>query len=261
MNKPLVVSDNDIVSQCRSVNKPGEYAILPQNNRCSSFLPHWENTYADVLTSPERGANFVQMELVIEPGGGSTQFVNSGLEHFLYVVYGNNLLTFSDRKTHIFDQSSYVWLPPNEAFSLKNIGDSNSRIIWLRKRYIRVDGFSIPERVMGIVDDLPFRTMDTHLERLLIPYDLNKAFDLSLKILYFEPGNYFSFVESHVQEHGLVMLEGTALYYINGNFHEVEAGDFIYMSPWCLQFMYATGWKRSSYLLYKDFNRDYISGL
>ena len=75
------------------------------------------------------------------------------------------------------------------------------------------------------------------------------------------PGVYFTFVESHVMEHGLYMLAGRGIYWLNRDFIEVQKDDFIYMAPFCPQFYYATGWEKSAYLLYKDVNRDYTAGL
>ena len=49
--------------------------------------------------------------------------------------------------------------------------------------------------------------------------------------------------------------------YLDGDFHEVQADDFIYMAPYCPQFFYATGWVKGRYLIYKDVSRDYVDGL
>ena len=62
-------------------------------------------------------------------------------------------------------------------------------------------------------------------------------------------------------EHGLYMLAGRGIYWLNGDYHEVQAGDFIYMAPYCPQFFYATGWEKGRYLVYKDVNRDYACRL
>ncbi|HEY4254046.1 MAG TPA: hypothetical protein VGM87_22755, partial [Roseomonas sp.] len=66
----------------------------------------------------------------------------------------------------------------------------------------------------------------------------------------------FPAVETHVMEHGLLMLEGQGLYYLSGTWHEIWAGDFIWMGAFCPQQFYPTGGGRSVYLLYKNVNRD-----
>lgn len=258
MAESMIVFENDVVSRSRAVNKPGEYAILPRENRCYSFLPNWNNTIADVLTSPDRGSKFVQMEMVIEPGGGTDSPFVDLLEQFFYVISGQIKASFGKSEFRL-SENNYAWIPPNDPVSVVNDSQEQCRVVWLRKPYKKLPNIHTPKRIIGDESVLPLNAIDTHLERYLLPRE-DFAFDMCLKTLYFEPGSYFSFVESHVQEHGLIMLKGSGIYYINQDFNEVQAGDFIYMAPWCLQFMYATGSKQSAYLLYKDWNRDYVDG-
>jgi (S)-ureidoglycine aminohydrolase len=101
---------------------------------------------------------------------------------------------------------------------------------------------------------------DVYLEKHLTPYE-QLGFDMGINLQIFDPGVYFSFVEAHVMEHGLYMLAGRGLYWLNHDLIEVQKDDFIYMAPFCPQFFYATGWDQSAYLLYKDVNRDYTQFL
>ena len=63
------------------------------------------------------------------------------------------------------------------------------------------------------------------------------------------------FAETHVMEHGLYVLEGKAVYRLNQDWVEVEAGDFMWLRAFCPQACYAGGPGRFRYLLYKDVNR------
>ncbi len=101
---------------------------------------------------------------------------------------------------------------------------------------------------------------DTYMEQHLTPYE-QLGFDMGINLQVFDPGVYFSFVEAHVMEHGLYMLYGRGLYWLNHDLIEVQKDDFIYMAPFCPQFFYSTGWEKSAYLLYKDVNRDYTQFL
>ena len=56
-------------------------------------------------------------------------------------------------------------------------------------------------------------------------------------------------------EHGLYVLEGKAVYKLNQDWVEVEAGDFMWLRAYCPQACYAAGPGRFRYLLYKDVNR------
>jgi (S)-ureidoglycine aminohydrolase len=62
-------------------------------------------------------------------------------------------------------------------------------------------------------------------------------------------------VESHVMEHGLLMLEGGGIYRLGDSWYPVEAGDFIWMAPYCPQWFGAIGKKPAKYLIYKDWRR------
>ena len=51
------------------------------------------------------------------------------------------------------------------------------------------------------------------------------------------------------------VLEGKAVYRLNQDWVEVEAGDFMWLRAFCPQACYAGGPSRFRYLLYKDVNR------
>lgn len=76
-----------------------------------------------------------------------------------------------------------------------------------------------------------------------------------VNIVTFEPGGTIPFAETHVMEHGLLMLEGKAVYHLNGDWVEVQAGDFLSLRAFCPQACYAGGPSNFRYLLYKDVNR------
>ena len=80
-----------------------------------------------------------------------------------------------------------------------------------------------------------------------------------MNVLTAQPGGSIGMIEIHHQEHGLLMLSGQGVYYLAGDFHEVQKGDYIYMAPYCPQSFYGIGDQATSYLLYKDVNRDGFS--
>ncbi len=79
--------------------------------------------------------------------------------------------------------------------------------------------------------------------------------DMHVNIVNFEPGGSIPFPETHVMEHGLYVLEGKAVYLLNRDWVEVQAGDFMWLRAFCPQACYAGGPGRFRYLLYKDVNR------
>ncbi len=89
--------------------------------------------------------------------------------------------------------------------------------------------------------------------RFVDPDDL--AHDMHVNIVTFQPGGSIPFAETHVMEHGLFVLEGKGVYRLNGDWVEVEAGDFMWLRAFCPQACYAGGPGPFRYLLYKDVNR------
>ena len=56
-------------------------------------------------------------------------------------------------------------------------------------------------------------------------------------------------------EHGLYILEGKAVYNLNQDWVEVEAGDFLWLRAFCPQAVLCRWSFGIPYLLYKDVNR------
>jgi len=79
--------------------------------------------------------------------------------------------------------------------------------------------------------------------------------DMHVNIVRFEPGACIPFEETHVMEHGILVLEGKGVYRLNRDWVEVEAGDFLWLRAFCPQACYAGGPGPFRYLLYKDVNR------
>jgi (S)-ureidoglycine aminohydrolase len=129
---------------------------------------------------------------------------------------------------------------------------------WIRKRYAAVDGVVPPAPFVTQERDVPQHPMpDTDgaraTQRFVDPNDVRH--DMQVNIVSFEPGGAIPFPETHVMEHGLYVLEGKAVYLLNTDWVEVEAGDFMWLRAFCPQACYAGGPGRFRYLLYKDVNR------
>jgi (S)-ureidoglycine aminohydrolase len=256
----VIAVDADVTTKSRSITKPGLYIILPRADRVESTLPNFKGAEAQVMTTPALGAKFVEHELLISPGGGTVKPINDGLEHFLFVLEGSVEFEIGGKK-HNLSTGGYVWLPPGLAYSLAHNGEGLTRMLWLRRRYVEAEGVSMPEPIISNEKEVEALPEDTYVEKHLIPYDDNLGYDMAFNLLIFEPGIHFSFVESHIMEHGLYMLDGRGIYYLNGDYIEVQKDDYIYMAPYCPQYFIATGWETGRYILYKDINRDYAAGL
>jgi (S)-ureidoglycine aminohydrolase len=234
--------------------------ILTQADRVKSVLPNWRNSDAKIMTTPALGAKFFEYEMFIHPGGGTKKPVNDGLQHFLFVLEGEATFEMGG-ETYALTEGGTIWLPPDHPYSLVNNSKATTRMLWLRRRYIEIEGIAIPDPIITNEKDVEAVPEDTYVEKHLIPYDNELGYDMAFNLLIFTPGTHFGFVESHIMEHGLYMLDGRGFYYLNEDMIEVTKDDYIYMAPFCPQYFAATGWETGRYILYKDVNRDYIDGL
>lgn len=244
-----------VVARSRAVVTP-QYAMLPPEGILESALPGFGATVVRILTAPPMGARFAQFLLEIAPGGGTTAPRDDGLEHIFYLLDGAIDLVIGATVHHL-TPGGYAYVPVGTAYGLRNAArEAGARLLWIKRPYEPID-LPAPAPFVGDRADCPKQTPHTegrYWQRLLPTDDL--AFDMQVNILGFQPGVYFPYVETHIMEHGLYMLEGQGLYLLGDSHYEVEPGDFIWMGPYCPQFFWCTGWGEAAYLLYKDVNRD-----
>jgi (S)-ureidoglycine aminohydrolase len=193
----------------------------------------------------------------VAPGGGSDRpEPNAAAEGVLFVVAGEMTLAIHGQ-AHVLGEGGYAFLPPGCAWTLLNHSAAPVRFHWVRKRYEAVDGIDLPAAFVTNERDEPIRWMPATNDtwgttRFVDPTDLRH--DMHVNIVTLEPGAVIPFEETHVMEHGLYVLEGKAVYRLNRDWVEVEAGDFMWLRAFCPQACYA-GPSRFRYLLYKDVNR------
>ena len=239
------------------------YAVIPRGvmrDIVTSNLPHWEDTRAWILARPMSGfaETFSQYILEIAPDGGSERpEPNAGAEAVLFVLEGEARLLL-DGKTHVMSPGGYAYLPPGSDWTLRNASESPVRLHWVRKLYQRVEGIAPPLAFVTNAANVEAAEMPGTegrwaTQRFVDPGDI--AHDMHVNIVTFAPGGLIPFEETHVMEHGIYILEGKAVYRLNRDWVEVEAGDVLWLRAFCPQACYAGGAGPFRYLLYKDVNR------
>ena len=239
------------------------YAVIPKGvmrDIVTSNLPFWDDTRLWVLARPMSGfaETFSQYIMEVAPGGGSdAPEPESGAECVLFVLEGELALTLDDGR-HIMGPGGFAYIPPGATWSLRNESGAPVRFHWIRKAYEFVDGIEPPDAVVANERDIaPGAMPDTDgkwaTTRFVDPKDLRH--DMHVTLVTFQPGAVIPFAETHVMEHGLYVLEGKAVYRLNRDWVEVEAGDFMWLRAFCPQACYAGGPGPFRYLLYKDVNR------
>jgi (S)-ureidoglycine aminohydrolase len=239
------------------------YAVLPRGTMTdivTSSLPFWESTRLWVIARPLSGfaETFSQYIVEVSAGGGSDKpELDPEAEGVLFVAEGELALVV-DGQNHTMIPGGYAYLPPGRSWALRNQRSEPARFHWIRKAYQRVQGVDVPDPFVTNEADVEPRPMpDTNgvwtTTRFVDPDDVRH--DMHVNIVSFEPGGVIPFPETHVMEHGLYVLEGKAVYLLNEDWVEVEAGDFMWLRAFCPQACYAGGPGRFRYLLYKDVNR------
>ena len=239
------------------------YAVIPRGTLrdiVTSRLPFWEDTRLWVLARPLSGfaETFSQYAMEVGPGGGSDHpETDPEAESVLFLMEGRLRLVI-DGTAHEMGPGGYAYLPPGATWTLRNPGEQPASWHWIRKRYQRVEGIEAPEAFVTTerdVEPTPMPGTDGvwATSRFVDPDDVRH--DMHVTIVTFEPGGTIPFAETHVMEHGLYVLEGKAVYRLNQDWVEVEAGDFMWLRAFCPQACYAGGPGRFRYLLYKDMHR------
>ena len=239
------------------------YAVIPKGTMrdiVTSALPFWAKTRAWVLARPLSGfaETFSQYIMEVLPGGGSERpDTDPQAQAVLFVVAGTGTLDIGG-DTHLIETGSYAYIPAGTRWTLKATGDDALRFHWIRKAYVAVDGLDHPQAFVTSdqavkPSEMPGTDGKWATTRFVEPDDLRH--DMHVNIVTFQPGAVIPFLETHVMEHGLYVLEGKAVYRLNQDWVEVEAGDFMWLRAFCPQACYAGGPGPFRYLLYKDVNR------
>lgn len=228
------------------------YALLAPSGFVPSTLPGWENATSIVLISPAMGARFCQFLITLNRDG--TGRGNTGRnEYFAYVVEGSASVTL-DSKRHRLEAGGFAYIPPGKDIHFQG---SDARLLLFQKRYEKLEGVEAAPVTTGHereVKGQPFLGNEDARLQVLLPD--NRAFDLAVNIFTYQPGATLPFVETHIMEHGLLMLSGQGVYRLDADYHPVQAGDVIWMAAYCPQWFVAMGRTPASYIYYKDVNRD-----
>lgn len=230
-----------------------QYALLTPDSFVYSPLPGWTGSRMSVHISPAMGANFTQYSAWMEQGGVSGEPVD-GVERFIYVDLGEVVVNVGS-KIHKLAEGAYAFLPAGVSHTIT--ASQAARLDVFEKIYTPRNGIGMPEPVFGreqAIPGGPFMGDEAATLKLLLPD--SPEYDLAVNLFTYQPGANLPQVEIHVMEHGLRMLSGAGVYRLAEDWFPVEAGDIIWMAPYCPQWFVAMGKTPARYLYYKDVNRD-----
>ena len=224
----------------------------------TSGLPHWKANRIWILARPMTGFAETFAHYIVDlgaDGGSSRPEPDLEAQGVVFVIDGEATLTIGTQ-SHVLERGGYAYLAAGEKWSIHS--KEGAVFHWIRKVYEAVDGVEKPESFVTKDQDIAPRPMEGSegrwsTTRFVDPEDLRH--DMHVNIVNFEPGGLIPFDETHVMEHMLYVLEGKADYRLNTDWHEVEAGDYMWLRAFCPQSCIAKGSGRFRYLLYKDVNR------
>jgi (S)-ureidoglycine aminohydrolase len=242
----------DIFGSTRSRVR-SNYALITPDTHVPSPLLGWENATAFFHITPELGARFLQYTAILTPGAKSAPPAAT-VERLIFVLEGNLLLEHEDSTTPL-KPGSFAFFPAGVAHVMTT--KEYSKLIVFEKVYVPLPNTPAPRVIIGHEDDVEAKAFlgdpDARLKTLL---PIEPAFDLAVNIFTYQPGATLPFVEIHVMEHGLQMLQGSGVYRLGEDYMPVAAGDIIWMASHCPQWFVAMGKQPARYLYYKDIHRD-----
>lgn len=149
----------------------------------------------------------------------------------------------------------FAFCPAGDALRFGD-AEEGTEVVCFRKIFEPLAGAARPDPVLGdaaAVGGQPFLGNPRALLQTLLPED--ERYDLAMNIFTYQPGATLPFVETHIMEHGLLMLSGQGIYRLEESYYPVQAGDVIWMAPYCPQWFVAMGDEPASYLYSKNIHR------
>jgi (S)-ureidoglycine aminohydrolase len=232
----------------------GNHALIVPESFVRSSLPGWERTEGVILISPRMGARFTQY-LAIMDAGATAEPPSAGRERVIFVLEGEVECRPGRSPDRVLTTGGFAYLPPAADLVLQ--ARKPSRLNVFEKVYVALAGVAPPAWRAGQEQEFtgqPFLGDPDARLKTLLPDE--RSFDLAVNVFTFRPGTALPFVEVHVMEHGLLMLDGSGIYRLGESWYPVRQGDVIWMAPYCPQWFVAMGKEPARYLYYKDINRD-----
>ena len=229
------------------------HALITPANHVNSCVPGITGAVTVVLVSEAMGAKFAQTQVTFQDGGRAAMPAGA-VQTFGYLLSGAGTVSVGRDKQKCAT-GFYFYAPPGQAWSI-TAPKAGTQVMLFQKKYVPLAGTAAPKAIIADsakVKGTPFLGDPAANLQVLLPDE--PAFDMAVNVFAYQPGGHLPFVEVHLMEHGLVMLDGQGVYRLEDSWYPVQAGDVIWMAPYCAQWFVAMGKIPASYLYYKDVNR------
>ena len=229
------------------------HALIAPDGHVTSAGPGISGAKAVVVINPAMGARFAQLLVTFEEGGRA-EATSSEIETAAYFESGGATVAIDATKKKC-GPGGFFFAPAGKAWAI-SAPKAGTRVTLFQKKFVALPGATTPQPIIGDaarVRGQPFLGDPDARLQVLLPDE--PGFDLAMNVFTYQPGATLPFVETHVMEHGLLMLSGQGVYRLEDSWYPVAAGDAIWMAPYCPQWFVAMGKSPASYLYYKDVNR------
>jgi (S)-ureidoglycine aminohydrolase len=234
------------------------YALITPESHVQAALPGWIQTSGIIVISPRMGARFSQYFALMQPGGRAGAPL-PGVERFFFVEEGKIQLSLDGGKAEL-GAGGYGYLPAELPHTVS--AEESSRLTIFERRYHPLPDVAPPGPIIGREQEVSgdaFMGDPAAMLKILLP--TTPEFDMAVNLFTFTPGAALPLVEVHVMEHGVLLLQGKGIYRLDDAWYPVQAGDVVWMAPYCPQWFTAVGKVPARYLYYKDVGRDPLEEL
>lgn len=230
------------------------HALIAPDGHVKSSVPGITSASTVILINEAMGARFAQILITFEAEGRAV-FAANEIETAGFFETGGGVLEIEGEKTVRCSVGGYFFAPAGKAWTIKE-PKPGTRVTLYQKKYAPLSTTVMPRAIISNASKIkgqPFLGDPDARLQVLLPDE--PGFDLAMNVFTYQPGATLPFVETHVMEHGLLMLTGQGVYRLGASWYPVTAGDVIWMAPYCPQWFVAMGKTPASYLYYKDVNR------
>ena len=229
------------------------HAIIAPDGYINSNVPGWTGCTTNVIINEQIGAHLCQT-LITLTAAGQLQGRTQAAQIFFYVVSGQITASVEEQEKTLAT-GQFVYIPVEKEYRFTN-PEAGTQLLTFHKVYEPLAGHETPGVLFGEKDDrkAPVYMNDEALRiQELLPNEL--GFDMAVNIFTYGIGGHLPMVETHIMEHGLLYLQGQAIYMLDQQWYPVQKGDSIWMAPYCQQWATAMGQEPSVYIYYKNVNR------
>ncbi|GAB2966259.1 (S)-ureidoglycine aminohydrolase [Hymenobacter coalescens] len=242
----------EISALTRSVVKRN-HAVIAPDGYINSNVPGWTDCTVNVIINEQMGARLCQTLVTLREGGQLTGRTEAA-QIFFYVVSGQVQATIDGQERDLAE-GQYVYVPVGKPYLFRQPTEG-AQVLTFHKVYEPLAGHAVPAVYFGERDlsKAPIYMNDEALRiQELLPNE--PGFDMAVNIFTYGVGGHLPMVETHIMEHGLLYLQGQAIYMLDQQWYPVKKGDSIWMAPYCQQWATAMGQEPSVYIYYKNVNR------